>query len=294
MERGALVALDSAPIGVHRREAVARGRSDAYYIDGSLGGVLGGADRVGLLVSLDGRWHSGLPFTTALVRAPPTTVATLGVRPDTSDSRCTASTAFDTGVSHTTGYGGSAALSFSPAGAHNDSRLRSSPRVGRRVAVLVVLAVACAEKPLHRPSLCRLAFQVTTTAQRTAERRSIVRRRVLRTAPAWHGQMIRCTSSIRARISRSATTGQPGWISPLLADPSAHGRTTACSMYIAASSSLDVRSGYERILRRVIRFPDLGPMTRDRAPPASGDRSVDIAFRGESLEGDEAFAWEAQ
>jgi hypothetical protein len=88
--------------------------SDGNYIDGSLGGVLGGADRTGLVVGVDGRWHSGLPFTTALVGAAATVGgATLGV--ETRHFRLAVHGqygTFDTGVSHSTGYGGSLSLSF--------------------------------------------------------------------------------------------------------------------------------------------------------------------------------------
>ena len=88
--------------------------SDGNYIDGALGGVLGGGDRVGLMLGLDGRWHSGLPFTTALVGAAATTGgATLGV--ETRHFRLALHGqygTFDTGLTHTTGYGGSLSLSF--------------------------------------------------------------------------------------------------------------------------------------------------------------------------------------
>lgn len=88
--------------------------SDGNYIDGSLGGVLGGGDRTGLVMGIDGRWHSGLPFTTALVGAAATVGgATLGV--EARHFRLTVHGqygTFDTGASHTTGYGGSLALSF--------------------------------------------------------------------------------------------------------------------------------------------------------------------------------------
>jgi hypothetical protein len=88
--------------------------SDGNYIDGSLGGVLGGGDRTGLVVGVDGRWHSGLPFTSALVGAAATTGgATLGV--ETRHFRFAVHGqygTFDTGLSHTTGYGGSLSLSF--------------------------------------------------------------------------------------------------------------------------------------------------------------------------------------
>jgi hypothetical protein len=88
--------------------------SDGNYIDGSLGGVLGGGDRTGLVVGVDGRWHSGLPFTTALVGAAATVGgATLGV--ETRHFRLAMHGqygTFDTGVSHSTGYGASLSLSF--------------------------------------------------------------------------------------------------------------------------------------------------------------------------------------
>jgi len=88
--------------------------SDGNYIDGSLGGVLGGADRTGLVIGVDGRWQSGLPFTTALVGAAATAGgATLGV--ELRHFRLAVHGqygTFDTGVSHTTGYGGSLSLSF--------------------------------------------------------------------------------------------------------------------------------------------------------------------------------------
>jgi hypothetical protein len=87
--------------------------SDGNYIDGSLGGVLGGGDRVGLVVGVDGRWQSGLPFTTALVGAAATAAgATLGF--ETRHVRLALHGqygTFDTGLSHATGYG--ASLSFS-------------------------------------------------------------------------------------------------------------------------------------------------------------------------------------
>jgi hypothetical protein len=88
--------------------------SDGTYIDGAVGGVLGGGDRTGLVVGVDGRWHSGLPFTTALVGAAATAGgATLGV--ETRHFRLAVHGqygTFDTGVSHATGYGGSLSLSL--------------------------------------------------------------------------------------------------------------------------------------------------------------------------------------
>lgn len=88
--------------------------SDGNYIDGALGGVLGGADRTGLVIGVDGRWHSGLPFTTSLVGAAVTAGgATLGV--ETRHFRLAVHGqygTFDTGLSHSTGYGGSLSMSF--------------------------------------------------------------------------------------------------------------------------------------------------------------------------------------
>jgi len=88
--------------------------SDGNYIDGSLGGVLGGADRTGLVVGVDGRWQSGLPFTTSLVGAAATAGgATLGI--ETRHFRLAVHGqygTFDTGLSRTTGYGGSLAMSL--------------------------------------------------------------------------------------------------------------------------------------------------------------------------------------
>jgi len=88
--------------------------SSGNYIDGSLGGVLGGSDHTGLVVGVDGLWQSGLPFTSALVGAAATAGgATLGVQ--TRHFRFAVRGqygTFDTGLSRTTGYGGSFSLSF--------------------------------------------------------------------------------------------------------------------------------------------------------------------------------------
>ena len=43
--------------------------SNGSYLEGSLGGVRGGATGSGLVIGIDGRWHSGLTFTDALVGA---------------------------------------------------------------------------------------------------------------------------------------------------------------------------------------------------------------------------------
>ncbi|MFI5244917.1 MAG: hypothetical protein ACHQQR_06790, partial [Gemmatimonadales bacterium] len=43
--------------------------SDATYVEGSIGGVLGHAGSTGMILSADARWHSGMTFTDALVGA---------------------------------------------------------------------------------------------------------------------------------------------------------------------------------------------------------------------------------
>lgn len=89
--------------------------SDGKYLEGSLGGVLGGGSRAGFVLSVDGRWHSGLPFTNALVGAAVTgggaTIGfelPIGFRFTVSPQYGT----FDTGITHTTGVGGTVAISF--------------------------------------------------------------------------------------------------------------------------------------------------------------------------------------
>lgn len=91
--------------------------SAGNYLEASLGGVRGGVNGMGLLVGLDGRWHSGLKFTDALVGAAVTAVgATIGFE------RAGESTmtrfyihgqfgSFDTGTIQTTGMG--ATIGFS-------------------------------------------------------------------------------------------------------------------------------------------------------------------------------------
>lgn len=43
--------------------------SSGTYLEGALGGVIGGATGSGFIIGADGRWHSGLSFTDALVGA---------------------------------------------------------------------------------------------------------------------------------------------------------------------------------------------------------------------------------
>jgi hypothetical protein len=94
--------------------APVEGSSGSYY-EGSLGGVLGGAGRAGLVIGVDGRWHSGLPFTSTLVGAAVTAVGgTIGVQ-FPRGVRFTVHPqygTFDTGVTNTTGVGATIALSI--------------------------------------------------------------------------------------------------------------------------------------------------------------------------------------
>jgi hypothetical protein len=89
--------------------------SSGNYFEGSLGGVLGGASRAGLVIGVDGRWHSGLPFTSQLVGAAVTAIGgTLGVQA-ARGVRFTVHPqygTFDTGTTNTTGFGATVALSF--------------------------------------------------------------------------------------------------------------------------------------------------------------------------------------
>src|SRR5262249_32563222 len=89
--------------------------SAGTYLQGSLGGVLGGGARTGLVLGIDGRWHSGLSFTNALVGAAVTAVGgtigfelPIGLRFTIQPQYRT----LDTGTPHTTGVGGPVALSF--------------------------------------------------------------------------------------------------------------------------------------------------------------------------------------
>ncbi|MCX5766777.1 MAG: hypothetical protein NTZ43_06090 [Gemmatimonadetes bacterium] len=93
--------------------------SSGTYVEGALGGVLGGADGAGLILSADARWQSGLKFTDALVGAAATAAGvTLGVE------RAGQSTltrfyvhgqygSFDTGKAKSTGFGATLGISMS-------------------------------------------------------------------------------------------------------------------------------------------------------------------------------------
>ena len=54
--------------------------SSGTYLEGAIGGVLGGSEGAGLIIAADARWHSGLTFTDAMIGAAVTAVGgTLGV-----------------------------------------------------------------------------------------------------------------------------------------------------------------------------------------------------------------------
>jgi hypothetical protein len=89
--------------------------SDGKYLEGSLGGVLGGGARAGFVIGVDGRWHSGLSFTNSLVGAAVKAVGgtigfelPIGFRFTIQPQYGT----FDTGTTHTTGVGGTVAMAF--------------------------------------------------------------------------------------------------------------------------------------------------------------------------------------
>lgn len=91
--------------------------SSGTYFETSIGGVRGGATGMGLLVSADARWHSGLKFTDALVGSAVTAVGgTLGFERagDATTTRFFVHGqfgSFDTGTIQTTGFG--ATIGFS-------------------------------------------------------------------------------------------------------------------------------------------------------------------------------------
>jgi hypothetical protein len=85
--------------------------SSGTYFDASIGGVRGGPEGRGLVIGLDGRWHSGLKFTDALVGAAATAV---GLSLGWETLRTSSATrvvlrgeyaSFDTGKVKTTGLG---------------------------------------------------------------------------------------------------------------------------------------------------------------------------------------------
>lgn len=92
--------------------------SDGTYLEGSIGGVRGGASGAGFVVGLDGRWQSGLAFTDALVGAAATAGGvTLGFEVPSGRTMFRLALhgqygTFDTGTAHTTGVGGTISGSF--------------------------------------------------------------------------------------------------------------------------------------------------------------------------------------
>ena len=90
--------------------------SDATYLEGSIGGILGRAESTGLILAADARWHSGMPFTTSLVGAAVTAAGvTIGVESARGGFRFALHPeygSFSTGTAKTTGFGGSIMFSF--------------------------------------------------------------------------------------------------------------------------------------------------------------------------------------
>jgi len=93
--------------------------SSGTYLEGYFGGVRGGASGRGLIVGIDGRWHSGLTFTDAMVGAAVTaTGLTLGYE-HAGTSTSTRFTlhgqygTFDTGKVSTSGFGATIGFSVS-------------------------------------------------------------------------------------------------------------------------------------------------------------------------------------
>lgn len=92
--------------------------SSGTYVEGSFGGVRGGPDGAGFIIVADGRWHSGLKFTDALVGAAATEAGlTLGLE------RAGGLTlrrytihgqfgSFDTGTVKSTGFGATIGMSI--------------------------------------------------------------------------------------------------------------------------------------------------------------------------------------
>jgi hypothetical protein len=90
--------------------------SDATYLEGSIGGILGHAESTGLILAADARWHSGMTFTTSLVGAAVTAAGvTIGVESGGGGFRFALHPeygSFSTGSAKTTGFGGSIMFSF--------------------------------------------------------------------------------------------------------------------------------------------------------------------------------------
>ena len=85
--------------------------SSGTYFEGSIGGVRGGPEGRGFVVGLDGRWHSGLKFTDAMVGAAATSIGAslgwekLGTTTATRFVFHAEYGSFDTGRVKATGYG---------------------------------------------------------------------------------------------------------------------------------------------------------------------------------------------
>ncbi len=92
--------------------------SNGTYLEGSIGGVRGGASGAGFVIGADGRWQSGLAFTDALVGAAATVGGvTLGFEVPSRGAMFRLAVrgqygTFDTGTAHTTGMGATISLSW--------------------------------------------------------------------------------------------------------------------------------------------------------------------------------------
>lgn len=90
--------------------------SSATYLEGSIGGVLGRAESMGLVLAADARWHSGMTFTNDLVGAAVTAAGvTIGIESGGGGFRFALHPeygSFSTGSASTTGFGGSIVFSF--------------------------------------------------------------------------------------------------------------------------------------------------------------------------------------
>lgn len=90
--------------------------SNATYVEGNVGGVLGRPESTGLVLGADARWHSGMTFTDALVGAAVTAAGvTIGVESGGGGFRFALHPeygSFSTGTTKTTGFGGSITFSF--------------------------------------------------------------------------------------------------------------------------------------------------------------------------------------
>ena len=90
--------------------------SDATYLEGTIGGVLGRAESTGLVLAADARWHSGMTFTNELVGAAVTAAGvTIGIESRGGGFRFALHPeygSFSTGSAKTTGFGGSIVFSF--------------------------------------------------------------------------------------------------------------------------------------------------------------------------------------